>query len=118
MQVQAPRGKKGALEGETDYAPPQPSPRAQVHPTEEGSGRKGVFLMQSQMEHGQEGSSFYSLCTKPAGPCSRAVLNQERPLSWRSSAEGARPMTGCLCQLVSGLPSRRQKDSLTCPRHQ
>lgn len=71
--------------------------------------------MQSQMEHRREGSFFCKLCKKPAGPCSRAVLNQERPLSWRSSAEGVRPMPGCLCQLVSGLTSRRQKDSLTCP---
>lgn len=41
MQVQAPPGEKGVLEGEADDAPPA-QPEGQVRPTEEGSGRTGA----------------------------------------------------------------------------
>lgn len=41
MQVQAPPGEKGVLEGEADDAPPA-QPEGQVRPTEEGSGKTGA----------------------------------------------------------------------------
>lgn len=56
-------------------------------------------------------STLYETCRTLQQSCP----NQETPLSRKASADGARPMTGRLCQLVGGLSSRRQKESLTCP---
>lgn len=112
MEVQAPQGKKGAPEGETDYCPAQ-------YPGLSLPYRRRLWeercLSDAEPNGTRSGRDLLSTLYEACRTLQQRCPNQERPLSQKASADGARPMTGRLCQLVGGLSSRRQKNSLTCP---
>lgn len=102
-------GEKGLLEDE--MMPPPAHWRGQVHPVEGGTGKKGAFLMQNQMEH-CGGGTFFPFCRKPLGTLqwshqvSGKSIFRDGNRGWGKTND-RRPL-----QLAGGLSSRRQKDPL------